>query len=480
MKFSCERCQTRYSIGDEKVRGKVLKIRCKTCGNIIVVREAQQAVAEQPAVAAAAAAPQPTQPRAPVAQRPPEVEWYVAIKGKQHGPCKKDEVVRLYRDGKITDRTYLWNEGMSAWTRLKEVSTFAGLLAEPPPKAKPPPPPVEEPQQHSAEIIPFEEVKRARFSAAESAATPSMANDPFAAVSQPALGGDQAPRDSTRVFIMQAGLANRSKKHRVYAAVAGGVFVVVAGLLALDYGGVVEIPGLHNVVVAVAPKTVVAGNGGGGGGSGGGSWDEGEEDPALKCKLNPANYDECIKKAEVLKKQRAFRRAVTGNSGPGVDLNGAFNTGGDASSDLHKGDTGPLAGGGALSDIDRQKLAVLAHDEKKASLVKLHSPTENTPQIDGNDLDPKNVAAVVKQNEPAIQDCIEKAAKTGSLPKGGKQWLVVSVEPNGRVSNARFKDGVTQQSEAGECIVKNARKWKFAAFPGPTTDAEIPLIMSLN
>ena len=39
MKFSCERCQTRYSIGDEKVKGKVLKIRCKTCGNIIVVRE---------------------------------------------------------------------------------------------------------------------------------------------------------------------------------------------------------------------------------------------------------------------------------------------------------------------------------------------------------------------------------------------------------------------------------------------------------
>ena len=40
MKFVCDRCQTKYSIADEKVRGKVLKVRCKTCQNVITVREA--------------------------------------------------------------------------------------------------------------------------------------------------------------------------------------------------------------------------------------------------------------------------------------------------------------------------------------------------------------------------------------------------------------------------------------------------------
>src|SRR5690348_10936259 len=39
MKFFCDRCQTKYSIADEKVRRKVLKVRCKTCSNIIEVRE---------------------------------------------------------------------------------------------------------------------------------------------------------------------------------------------------------------------------------------------------------------------------------------------------------------------------------------------------------------------------------------------------------------------------------------------------------
>jgi predicted Zn finger-like uncharacterized protein len=39
MKFVCDRCQTRYSIADEKVRRKILRIRCKTCGNVIVVQD---------------------------------------------------------------------------------------------------------------------------------------------------------------------------------------------------------------------------------------------------------------------------------------------------------------------------------------------------------------------------------------------------------------------------------------------------------
>ncbi|HVV52959.1 MAG TPA: zinc-ribbon domain-containing protein, partial [Polyangia bacterium] len=39
MKFVCDRCQTKYSIADEKVRGKILKVRCKSCSNIITVRD---------------------------------------------------------------------------------------------------------------------------------------------------------------------------------------------------------------------------------------------------------------------------------------------------------------------------------------------------------------------------------------------------------------------------------------------------------
>jgi predicted Zn finger-like uncharacterized protein len=56
MKFVCDRCQTRYSIADEKVRQKILRIRCKTCGNVVVV-QGERVVAGNDAPAAAPIAP---------------------------------------------------------------------------------------------------------------------------------------------------------------------------------------------------------------------------------------------------------------------------------------------------------------------------------------------------------------------------------------------------------------------------------------
>ncbi len=37
MKISCQSCQAKYTIADEKVLGKIVKIRCKKCGATIVI-----------------------------------------------------------------------------------------------------------------------------------------------------------------------------------------------------------------------------------------------------------------------------------------------------------------------------------------------------------------------------------------------------------------------------------------------------------
>ena len=63
MKFFCEKCNTKYAIADDKVHGKVLKIRCKKCSNIIVVRELV------PEGSGPRTAPRPT-PAAPPARAP--------------------------------------------------------------------------------------------------------------------------------------------------------------------------------------------------------------------------------------------------------------------------------------------------------------------------------------------------------------------------------------------------------------------------
>src|SRR5262245_26255563 len=59
MKFVCDRCQTKYSIADERVRGKVLKVKCKTCANVITVREARRPATAGHATLAAGGAARP-------------------------------------------------------------------------------------------------------------------------------------------------------------------------------------------------------------------------------------------------------------------------------------------------------------------------------------------------------------------------------------------------------------------------------------
>src|ERR1700759_5494720 len=56
MKIVCGSCQAKYSIADEKVAGKVFKIRCKRCGEVIVVRGDQDS--PDAAGGGAAAAPE--------------------------------------------------------------------------------------------------------------------------------------------------------------------------------------------------------------------------------------------------------------------------------------------------------------------------------------------------------------------------------------------------------------------------------------
>ena len=136
MKFVCHRCATRYSIGDDRVRGKILKIRCKNCANVITVREGMDA---EPATAAPAAA----SPRAktPASKPPPalEEEWYVSIDGEQSGPFSLAEAQRWVSGLAFDAELHCWSEGFDDWLPVDKVSHFRGLRKKPPTALAPPP-----------------------------------------------------------------------------------------------------------------------------------------------------------------------------------------------------------------------------------------------------------------------------------------------------------------------------------------------------
>jgi len=188
MRFSCDSCGTKYSIADEKVRGKVLRVRCKKCGASILVKE-DAAVDELEAEAGddttrvvkqdevqRAMAEAGLSPQAPgavpsgkfVANRPaagkstvgapkpaPEKKlWHAMLQGKQSGPFTRTELKGYVDAGQVTNRTYAWRDGMAGWQRLRDITELADLVAPPgnsvgpslpPPSLPPPPPPPDEP-----------------------------------------------------------------------------------------------------------------------------------------------------------------------------------------------------------------------------------------------------------------------------------------------------------------------------------------------
>ena len=135
MLFSCSRCGTKYRIPDQKLANKIVKIRCKTCAAVIVVRGPAQA---GPAAAV------PGGPGAAVAGEVFDAAvWFVAIAGKQRGPMRVKQLRALISEGLLTPETFVWKDGMGDWQRAKSVAEFAAVFPiAPPVPATPPAPPL--------------------------------------------------------------------------------------------------------------------------------------------------------------------------------------------------------------------------------------------------------------------------------------------------------------------------------------------------
>lgn len=122
MKISCQSCQAKYTIADEKVVGKVVKIRCKKCGSTIVINGAEGHSAGDDASAggevydyAAGAGDQ----------------WTVNVAEGDQRTMSTQEIVNEYRTGVVTPETYCWKDGMDGWLPLREIDQLHRAASSP-------------------------------------------------------------------------------------------------------------------------------------------------------------------------------------------------------------------------------------------------------------------------------------------------------------------------------------------------------------
>lgn len=130
MKFICQQCQTKYSIGDERVHGRVLKVRCKTCSAVITVREEQPApVSLGPELAKAALTAEKTIVSSVPAGVAEAEEWFVSFEGAQQGPFTVQQAVeRIVEESARGRAGHVWRAGFFTWLAAEDVPEFDAAL----------------------------------------------------------------------------------------------------------------------------------------------------------------------------------------------------------------------------------------------------------------------------------------------------------------------------------------------------------------
>jgi predicted Zn finger-like uncharacterized protein len=125
MKVSCQACGAKYTIADDKVRGRKVKIRCKSCGTPMVV----DGQSESPAGAAAAPAGAPADAPGEAASAVGSVSWSVNLSDTDQRTMTTEEIVAGWQSGVVTSDAFVWKDGMGDWVAVLEHPDLKGLLA---------------------------------------------------------------------------------------------------------------------------------------------------------------------------------------------------------------------------------------------------------------------------------------------------------------------------------------------------------------
>ncbi|MDH3485610.1 MAG: zinc-ribbon domain-containing protein [Myxococcales bacterium] len=115
MKIVCDSCGAKYSIADEKVAGKIFKIRCKKCSSVLEVRGDQTAAQ---ALEGASHAQEPI----------PDGGWYIVVEGEQRGPLPPIELSQLFAKGSVALDSYVWKEGFDDWRVAGDIPELVQIL----------------------------------------------------------------------------------------------------------------------------------------------------------------------------------------------------------------------------------------------------------------------------------------------------------------------------------------------------------------
>ncbi len=139
MKITCQACGAKYTIADDKVRGRKVKIRCKGCSAPIVVDAAQQQAQADATPADTGASDLGSEALDTAGQSvpPPADGWSVNLSDTDQRTMTTEEIVAGFKSGLVTPDAFVWKEGMGDWAPVLECAELKPLLEAAKPAATP-------------------------------------------------------------------------------------------------------------------------------------------------------------------------------------------------------------------------------------------------------------------------------------------------------------------------------------------------------
>ena len=111
MKVSCPSCDSKYTIADDKVVGKKIKVRCKTCSTQILVDGTV-----------------PHEPDNSVGDEPESDTWTVNLSESEERKMTTAEIVDSAIRNQLGDDVFVWKEGMGDWVLFMDVPELRAAI----------------------------------------------------------------------------------------------------------------------------------------------------------------------------------------------------------------------------------------------------------------------------------------------------------------------------------------------------------------
>jgi len=500
MKFLCSHCKAKYQISDERVAGRTLRMKCRKCGEDIVISgdtlfsshppasTAEKSIKPPPgkpsvssgatraaagsltsavgvkasvtaaATAARSATASVTSKARAAMHLPLHEQWHAAIDNKPTGPMSIHELKEHLDQGAVTPASLVWRDGFGDWMELRAVKELSSLLK--PADKTPPPKPVIISKPHLTPLdTSLTDLRRIATMELQVVSPPASKVDVAPLVSV-AAKDSQPPRASTPAAAKPGGSLRPT-----FDSVSTGLQSIRDSLRVrqgkLPFGAKVLLLGSAAFGVTLA---ILVFN----------TW----INPSLRPKAQsrattstqtPPAKPPDIKLAEVSTEvpEEATKEVAPPEQGEGQNKDNPS----AAALPTRSQKSAQPSSDKKLSEQEKALLQKFAEDDSAGpSNIQIAS---RSPATASKPLSSSQVRAIVTKNRPMLQRCYEQAARAS----GSQQAVRIDVRLNVSASGAVTKADVAGPSVGNlkNCVLSTVKRWRFPAS-AENTEVPFPLV----